>query len=73
MIFSLLSDFIFPPNPRPIHQHPYSYESLLVEAQNEVGERILLEIESPPLHSYARRPFGTAQRQPIYDERTFYK
>lgn len=66
-MFSLLSEIIFPPKPV---QH-VRYESLLVEAQNETGERVVLEIDSPPLHSYALGDDG--QRHPNYDARTFYR
>ena len=67
-MFSLLSELIFPPKRAP---PPRIDESLLVEAQNDVGERILLEIVPPP-HSYARDDVSGVRR-PVYDERTFYR
>lgn len=66
-MFSLLSEIIFPPKPEPC----VIYESLLVDTQNETGERVVLEIDSPPLHSYALGDDG--RRHPIYDARTFYR
>lgn len=67
-MFSLLSDLIFPPKPPPRRVD----ESILVEAHNEAGERILLELVPPP-HSYARDHDSGGVRRPVYDERTFYR
>lgn len=72
MLFSLLSDFVFPRE-----RVSHTYESLLIESKNEAGERIFLEFDAPPLHAYARATTTTTHeghpRRAVYDARTFYR
>lgn len=72
-MFSLLSDFVFPRE-----RVSHTYESLLIESKNEAGERIFLEFDAPPLHTYARATTTTTTthegpRRAVYDARTFYR
>lgn len=68
-MFSLLSDFVFPRE-----RVSHTYESLLIESKNEAGERIFLEFDAPPLHTYARATTThEGPRRAVYDARTFYR